>query len=217
VLYFAKLYHRGKWVTERQGLITCYSVSVLAIVGLMIIVAILYTMNASGGGGDSDTYRFLDRMHYFTSGFYFAILLSLAVFYIYQLFAISHSSFAVRASGQLKFCTFLIFLIFLSRCLFDFAAAFGLFTLHICKSSCATAGLIKEVDPLPFAVLLLWELCPVLIVLVYCACIFRPLMRVVHVPQMCCCVLCLILAVFVFTFKCSSRCTLLSFASMYQL
>jgi hypothetical protein len=45
--------------------------------------------------------------------------------------------------------------------------AFGFYSIHICHSSCSTAGLLKEIDVLPFCLLIGWELVPVSMVLLF--------------------------------------------------
>jgi hypothetical protein len=51
---------------------------------LTIVFAGLYDINQSAGG-ESDTYIFLDRLIYFSSGFYFSCLVGIAIYYVCKL------------------------------------------------------------------------------------------------------------------------------------
>lgn len=75
----------------------------------------------------------------------------------------------------------LIFLIFSSRCVYDFLAAFNIFSIDISEQT----GGIKEVGPTAFVCLLVWEILPTLMVLWY----FRKIPRtnVAWNPLRACC------------------------------
>ena len=63
--------------------------------------------------------------------------------------------------------TGIVFVVFLSRSVFDFLSASGYYSIHLCHDSCQSAGQLKPIDVLPFAALILWELVPTSLVLIY--------------------------------------------------
>ena len=113
-----------------------------------------------------DVKEFVTKMYFIASAVFFGVLVALAAIYIIK---IRHARISTAGISRREVVmTSLIFLIFLSRCIWDFLAAFDeeskLFRLQIRESDDSHLKLMNVVT---FISLFIWEVVPTLLVIVY--------------------------------------------------
>ena len=110
--------------------------------------------------------EFVNKMYFMSCAVFFGVLVVLAAYYIHRLRTARRST--AGTSSQEVLVTSMIFVIFLSRCIWDLLAAFD------ATSSTFRQGLwetptrhIKLMATETFCLLFVWEIIPTLMVIVY--------------------------------------------------
>lgn len=200
ILYYAKLVHRSRWRNRKSFFITCYVVANTLMIMLTVFISGLTELQARTGSDadssssseppvpstaepSSSTTQLLDTLHYLTSAMYYGCLVVLAAWHVHRLRRMGlfpstnlrEQTQQARNSMQMVLSTSLVFAIFLSRCVYDFLAAFHMVVgsgFHISQAGSnqennSAVLHIKLVPVTAFILLILWEVLPTSLVLVY--------------------------------------------------
>jgi hypothetical protein len=172
ILFYAKLVHRHRWRFLRLRFLGFCILSNTAMVFLTLTFSILMdrvqkTEDEDPTSQDAhDVKEFVYKMYFISSAVFFGVLVILAAIYIRKLRAAPGST--AGTSKQEVILTSLIFLIFLSRCIWDVLAAFDsdstVFRHQISES---TNSHWKLMNLATFLSLFIWEVAPTLMVIVY--------------------------------------------------
>lgn len=172
ILFYAKLVHRHRWRSLRLRFLGFCILSNTAMVFLTLTFSILMdrverTQREDPTSTDAkNVQQFVDTMYFLCSAMFFGVLVVLAAFYIHKL-RTSRGSTA-GTSKQEVLVTSLIFLIFLSRCVWDVMAAFDpnstIFRHQIRETA---TNHVKLMSPMTFFLVFLWEVVPTLMVIAY--------------------------------------------------
>jgi len=110
--------------------------------------------------------EFVNKMYFITCAIFFGVLVLLAGFYIQQLRTARRST--AGTSRQEVVVTSFIFVIFLSRCVWDFLAAFDSSSSLFRQGLWETTGKhVKLMNVETFFLLFIWEIIPTLMIIVY--------------------------------------------------
>jgi hypothetical protein len=131
----------------------------------------------SSDSPNANTVDLLDQMYFITSALYFGVLVVLAAWHVNKLrqiglVRVGADSLGRNSSMQMVLSTSLVFVIFLSRCVYDTNAAFTQ-GYHIKQDynqdnmSSSDVFHVKLIPLTPFLLVLLWEVLPTSLVLVY--------------------------------------------------
>lgn len=128
ILFYAKLVHRHRWRFLRFRFLGFCILSNTAMVFLTLTFSILMdrvqrTQNQDPTSEEARNVKeFVYKMYFISSAVFFGVLVVLAAFYIHKLRTARGST--AGTSKQEVAVTSMIFLIFLSRCIWDLMAAF---------------------------------------------------------------------------------------------
>lgn len=172
VLFYAKLVHRHRWNLLRVRFLAFCILSNAAMVMLTVAYAVVMDKILHDEEKDPDSQspervlEFVTKLYFLICAAFFGVLVLLAAYYIRSLWSSRQST--AGTSKQEVLVTSFIFLIFLSRCIWDVLAAIeygsDTFTLQVSEDE---ATRIKFIDGLTFALLWIWEIIPTLSVIVY--------------------------------------------------
>ena len=164
ILFYAQLVDPSQWPAKRSNYLTAYGMANFSMLVFSILYAGINNSQSSHNVSIEESKAFVDRVYFVVSAIYFGILVILAAYYLLRLH--SMNSAAIRYAKPMVAFTALSFLIFLSRCIFDFLFAFNVLeTMHSQTTSFSSAQ--KEIPVAAFLLFMLWEVLPTGMVLVY--------------------------------------------------
>jgi len=122
----------------------------------------------------------LERIHHLYMSAQFFILVAVYGIYGYRLSNLDQIHLSTQKTSNMVSITFFASALFLSRCFYNFAAAFNFWNLDVVSDRNSGIGWVV------FCLLFVWEILPTLIVLLY----FRHIPKTTHIRAWSCCRLC---------------------------
>jgi len=176
ILFYAKLVHRHHWKGLKTFFTTfCIFSNLVMIVLTFMFCGLLHRMHpisgeSQQGAADSDeriqAAAVLTKLYYVCSSLFFGTLSLMAVYYIRKLSKVR--ALQQGSSREELLVTSLAFMIFLTRCVFDFMASFdsmGQYFRHQIVEN--PLDHVKQMEGSTFFLVFLWEICPTLMVITY--------------------------------------------------
>jgi len=168
ILFYAKIVYQHRWHEKRMYFVgTCLAVNVT-----MVILTCLYAsfIDISIQRDDSEEAYDGEVIHIvydIASSIFFGALVAPAIFYLRKVFAMNQSQPGI--SRQEIIIAFLVFVIFLSRCIVDLLAAFDIpiFIHYISEIKGEDGQRVKLLATSSFFLIFIWEIVPTLMVIVF--------------------------------------------------
>jgi len=164
ILYYGQLVDPKNWPRRRANFATFYFMANTTMLISTILFAGIKNITQKY---QSDSYLHdADQLYWLSSGVYFGFLVVIALYYVIRLYAANTAQF--RTSKRTILVTSGVFVIFFSRCLYDFLAALNVISaMHIDSGTRGDALTKKELPVAGFVLFLLWEVVPTALVLIY--------------------------------------------------
>ncbi|GAM23495.1 hypothetical protein SAMD00019534_066700, partial [Acytostelium subglobosum LB1] len=180
VLFYAHVVHRKTWEQSTKKLFTIIYVCVNTVLLVLQCVWIAFdykdslnqpTPSSSGSGSNGDCggatdqqLNQMDQLMYILSGVVFLLLVTILAVYGWRLNRIIKSTKSAQLQSQLPMSiipiTFIIFLCFTSRCVFDFVSAIG----SIPSIDLGCQSLAQSI--IVIVMFFIWEILPYILILV---------------------------------------------------
>lgn len=189
VLYLAKLLDKRRFRARTDVLLSGYAMANLVMLAMTVLFA---GMQQNARAGNSRTAqqskRYLERIFYVSSAVYFGLLTIVAAYYVRMIRRARSHAATIRSSTRFVTVTAAVFVVVLSRCVFDIVMAVGgVWSVHVYY---VNSGHRKRLSPAAFCLFILWEVVPTLMVLVYFRHIPRTNVRICRSARRFCSQLC---------------------------
>ena len=161
ILFYIQLADAKAWASNFGFYATCYGIGNLVMLVLSILFAGI-SSKAQNSPTASENRQVFDKIYFIFSGIFFGGLVILAAYYVFKLCRIDAAR--VRQSHRTIVLTSMVFVIFFSRCIFDFVSASNSITpMHVSSGSDRQ----KELTLTAFILFFFWEIIPSLVILIY--------------------------------------------------
>jgi len=165
ILFYIRLVDPKRWPIRRANAATVYFMANFLMLAFTILYSGVNNNNTHTRTAD-DAIHFMDEFYFCVSGIFFGLLVILALYFVARLYTINSAT--VRLSKRTICSTSLVFLVFLSRCIFDFLFAFGgLSSMHVYTDNPDAASAQKALSVAAFLLFMIWEVLPTAMVLIY--------------------------------------------------